>query len=332
LQEKGRVLEAIQQEIFWTGCNEVTAYRRVMHAEQNPSPADEETEEEEEEAKGFADGDGKRVFGENIFPPDFNVREFDRWSPRKQTEFENFYETMAALFEDLTGMEAMDFEEALRQERERRGGARKAKSGGKNAESGGYEYDYRSHPTAPNEAPSQARETSRLKELYRNLVRRLHPDHHHKQTPTERELWHQVQEAYRTGNVEALESISGRLDVGLNGNSNHLPVQIILRMARDLRSALRSLQRQITGTRKHPAWAFRSKASELPAFEAKRRKEITQQQRDAQRDLADATAILADLAARAAKPERTHRAQRQSHPPRAKPRSRSDCGQAYFQF
>jgi hypothetical protein len=52
--------------------------------------------------------------------------------------------------------------------------------------------------------------TSRLKELYRALVRRLHPDTQQEMTAQKIEWWHQAQAAYETGDEGQLEIIRRR--------------------------------------------------------------------------------------------------------------------------
>jgi hypothetical protein len=52
---------------------------------------------------------------------------------------------------------------------------------------------------------SPKRTNARVKELYRALVRRLHPDARGEMSPQQREWWHQAQEAYQNEDAEQLE-------------------------------------------------------------------------------------------------------------------------------
>ena len=54
-----------------------------------------------------------------------------------------------------------------------------------------------------------------LKQIYKRLVRRLHPDLHPEQTEWERELFMKVQEAYRNEDLERLRELEAELDAGM---------------------------------------------------------------------------------------------------------------------
>jgi hypothetical protein len=67
-------------------------------------------------------------------------------------------------------------------------------------------------PPAPPPKPEQ----SRLEELYRQLVRRLHPDTQSENDSAVSALWHEVQEAYGLDNVERLEMLLALTDLQAN--------------------------------------------------------------------------------------------------------------------
>lgn len=52
----------------------------------------------------------------------------------------------------------------------------------------------------------------KLKELYRRLVKKLHPDMNENITEREKELWNKVQEAYREGDIDTLEEIYNEIN------------------------------------------------------------------------------------------------------------------------
>src|SRR6202020_2367124 len=59
-------------------------------------------------------------------------------------------------------------------------------------------------------------EAGRIKELYRLLVRRLHPDLRADKDAEVSHFWHDVQEAYEQGNVERLEMLLALTDLQSN--------------------------------------------------------------------------------------------------------------------
>lgn len=58
-------------------------------------------------------------------------------------------------------------------------------------------------------------EVLELKQLYKRLVRRLHPDLHPEQTEWEKEMFLKVQEAYRNQDLERLHQLEAELDAGM---------------------------------------------------------------------------------------------------------------------
>ena len=62
-------------------------------------------------------------------------------------------------------------------------------------------------------APRERETNARVKDLYRQLVRRLHPDHVADLSPKQIEWWHQAQAAYNEGNVEKLEMLLVLTDI-----------------------------------------------------------------------------------------------------------------------
>ncbi|HEX9048166.1 MAG TPA: hypothetical protein VF988_14160 [Verrucomicrobiae bacterium] len=96
----------------------------------------------------------------------------------------------------------------------------------------------------------------RLKEVYRAVVRRLHPDSGGKMTAQMTEWWHQAQAAYETGDVEQLEVILTFCEMGESGPSTHTSASYLQRATAQLKRSLREIKRQITQLRREPAWNF----------------------------------------------------------------------------
>lgn len=102
---------------------------------------------------------------------------------------------------------------------------------------------------------SACAQAQRLKELYRKLARRLHPDNGRTITPRETELWHKTQTAYEHGQVEMLENILTMLEVDEKG-ARSASVSTLVQLTASLKNSLRTLKRQLTGLRQDIAWNF----------------------------------------------------------------------------
>jgi hypothetical protein len=283
--QKRHILDAIEEEMFWTECSRLTAYRRVMGMLKSPAP-----EAEDEDDPG-PDAAAEKMFGDSDLPPGFDFEDYNRMSRAAKEEFRDFYEGISAMYEAMTGKRAPDLDEVLEREHNasRRGDAR-APGGAPR------------RPAAP--APQPAHGDERIKSLYRRLARQLHPDANPDHGWRERELWHEVQAAYHARDLERLEAAAGHVDISLNGASPSLPVHLLQRMARDLRSTLHSLKKQARAARRHPAWSFPAEAEKLIGQESLRRKALEAEKRRIAAELAGLTADLAALAALAAQAAR----------------------------
>ena len=65
------------------------------------------------------------------------------------------------------------------------------------------------------EKKNQEDEKRELRDLYRKLVHRLHPDLHPEQTEWEKELFLKVQDAYEKGDLERLRELTQQLEAGM---------------------------------------------------------------------------------------------------------------------
>lgn len=112
----------------------------------------------------------------------------------------------------------------------------------------------------------------RLKELYRHLVRRLHPDTGKAHDPFLESLWHDLQEAYKTRDLERMELLLAITDVNTGGDAVQSTLFHIRLVSRKLGSTLAGLKKRIGGIRKSEAWKF---------WHAKDRKEVEKSLRKA---------------------------------------------------
>jgi hypothetical protein len=103
------------------------------------------------------------------------------------------------------------------------------------------------------ESAAAAHASTRLKELYRKLARRLHPDVHREMTAQKTEWWHQAQAAYEAGDVEQLEVLLTLSEIGESGTTAHTSVSMLQRITARIKSSLREIKRQL-------AWRNRRQA------------------------------------------------------------------------
>jgi hypothetical protein len=101
-----------------------------------------------------------------------------------------------------------------------------------------------------------AHTTARLKELYRALVRRLHPDAQQQMTAQKTEWWHQAQAAYEGGDTGQLEIILTLCEIEDSGTTAHTSASLLQRITAQLKTSLREIKRQISERRHDPAWGF----------------------------------------------------------------------------
>lgn len=100
----------------------------------------------------------------------------------------------------------------------------------------------------------------RLKEIYRMLVRRLHPDLQEKMDDRKRDLWHAVQDAYRTRDLERLDTILAQCDIEEGALSPHTPVSRLQCVWMEIKDAINALNRELRKARNEPSWRFSGKS------------------------------------------------------------------------
>ncbi len=153
---------------------------------------------------------------------------------------------------------------------------------------------------------------ARLKELYRAVVRRLHPDTQAEMTAQKTEWWHQAQAAYNAGDADQLEVILTFCEIRESGTTAHTSAGLLLRIIAQTKRGLREVKGQISRLHADPAWDFsRRKDKEAYAFMLERR--LTEDLRV----LRAAADELADMIDRwKAKLERSDRPRRRKGPPK----------------
>lgn len=110
-------------------------------------------------------------------------------------------------------------------------------------------------PSGPPEKPLRP-EDARLKEVYRQLVRRLHPDMRADGDAEVSTVWHEVQEAYAAGQLERLEMLLALIDLRGRSIGTHTSLFQMREVAAELRRSFLALQKSLRDARKDPAWKF----------------------------------------------------------------------------
>ncbi len=239
-REKAAWVHEIDMEVAFTGCQRHTAYRRVKERfeappetrrGENSDPSDDPFDEDPFREEDFDGEAGKEA--------KFNEESGSRES------FEAFVREI--LFTDARSLPKVVYEDLYREYR-----AELAD------EFGWDEEDETEFPRdAPREPESGGRTGERrIKDVYRTLVRRLHPDVRADSDPQVGALWHQVQDAYAAGDLERLQTLLAMTDV-LGGSSGADSTLGQLRdVAEELRAASRAVQASIRKARKDMAWGF----------------------------------------------------------------------------
>ena len=98
-------------------------------------------------------------------------------------------------------------------------------------------------------------ELARIKEIYRILVRRLHPDMKTERDVKVSTLWHEVQEAYETRNLERLETLLAVTEMQSGKNASIRLSQMQGALA-EVNRTLRAVQQKLAEAKRDDAWAF----------------------------------------------------------------------------
>jgi hypothetical protein len=97
---------------------------------------------------------------------------------------------------------------------------------------------------------------ARVKQLYRILVRRLHPDLRANADAAVSALWHEVQEAYAASDVARMEILLALSDIESNYASNQTSISQMRGVLAELERALRALEKSLLEAEGEDAWNF----------------------------------------------------------------------------
>ncbi len=113
----------------------------------------------------------------------------------------------------------------------------------------------------------------RVKELYRLLVRRLHPDLRADGNAAASALWHEVQEAYAATDIAQLEILLALSDISAERFSDQTSVAQMQAVLAELERALFALEDSLRQARNDDAWDF-ARAGALPGLNERVRRDL----------------------------------------------------------
>ena len=242
LREQETLIRQVENEMMWgKHSNPRRAYAAVMKARENPEPKDHASNGEASADDTDHPGDGKwdpldddeddfnpfEGAGADV-PPEDRKAMFDDFvksvfgvNPRSMNQAE--YAAMFAAFEaEIFGK-----------------GSRPAP------------------PPAPEPGHTPpGGEEARIKEIYRVLVRRLHPDLRADGDATVSAIWHEVQEAYGARNLDRLETLLALTEMQHGGNLTQTTLSQLRAALAEVNRAYRALRRSIGEAKRDPAWGF----------------------------------------------------------------------------
>jgi hypothetical protein len=111
-------------------------------------------------------------------------------------------------------------------------------------------------PESEEKGEEEKKVDARVKELYRILVRRLHPDLRADASAAVSALWHEVQEAYAASDVARMEILLALSDIESSRMGNQTSVSQMRAVLAELERALWALEKSLLEAEEEDAWNF----------------------------------------------------------------------------
>jgi hypothetical protein len=121
---------------------------------------------------------------------------------------------------------------------------------------GPYAANRRNGSVADEDESGTAAVDNRLKELYRTLVRRLHPDLRADGSAGVSALWHEVQEAYAAADVAQMEILLALCDIQADELGEGTTVFKMRSVLSELQRSIRALDKMLLEAESEDAWDF----------------------------------------------------------------------------
>lgn len=286
IQEKAGFIQAVREEAFYSGCTLREACHRVKrHLSQRGNPVEEGPQDEEQD------------FQDDPFENDFDDSD-EGWDSEQAGDEEAAFR---AFVREATGLDAKFLPRSLYEELFER--FREDFLGN----DASFQPDQKTVSAGPDD------EDRRFKNLYRKLVRRLHPDVNG-HDPQLAHIWHQVQEAYETGDMERLEMLQAMSDLRHGEAGTQTTLSQMLAVVEELREAVRQLNRTLYQFKKHPGWNF-SRLGVRAALERKLQGQFDKQHEAGAEELKNLERLIEQWSR-----PRTSKRRRQAREPQIDPR------------
>jgi hypothetical protein len=153
----------------------------------------------------------------------------------------------------------------------------------------------------------------KIKRLYRDLARKLHPDHNSSLSSKETELWYEVQAAYDSGDLGRLETLVALTEDGNKvGFFKVRSISSLRAILNDFQNRIASANKALREAKKNPAWDFLA-IQKNPDLLNQLKRRIDRDLRDDTESLGDEVERLEEIIVRWTKPKRTARPSQGSH-------------------
>ena len=119
--------------------------------------------------------------------------------------------------------------------------------------------------------PSASRDEPRIKEIYRILVRRLHPDVRADGDAAVSAIWHEVQEAYAARDLDRMETLLALTELKSGANGSKASISQMRVALAEFNRAFRAVRRSLEEAKRDPAWGFSRNPFDGPMKERIRR-------------------------------------------------------------